>query len=926
MNKLLFLTAFTLFFSPFTNAQDFGWAHSFGSANADVAISTYGDEFGNIFVTGYFSGTVDFDPGPDVVNLTAAGSVDVFVIKLNPEGELIWARRIGGTGTDYGNSIVVDARGYAIIAGFFVNTVDFDPGSGTANMVSVDTTDAFVLKLDPNGKFDWVRQFGGPDRQAAGNVTTDARGNVYVCGTYRGTVDFDPGAGTQEMTPVGGGDVFILKLDWKGNLTWAKSIGGTNNDTEDDLIVDADGFVYTVGEFRGTVDFDPGPGTANLNMIGTYSNTFVQKLDSDGNYVWAKQIGGNHFQYGNEIKISPLGDLLITGSFDGTTDFDPGPETFNLTANTYDIYVLSLTNDGNFNWVRHIVGTGNITDTGESLAIDKNGSIYVCGNFLLSADFNPGSAVHYLTAAGSEDGFLLKLDPAGNFVYARKMGGQYQDQARCLYLDPNGNIYTVGSFWGTADFNPLAEVNNLVSNGGPDIFIQKLIDEWNFVGRVFQDLNANGVLDTDEWGLPNVLVAVPDEELAATTDSAGWYHIYSNIVADSVHLVKARPYWTAAPEFVIADSMQTPMNFAVTIPELPDLCLAAVNVTPFRPGFTTEVRLQIVNTGTVRIDSAMLQLLVVTNEPPGPLEFVSGNPAPEVVSNDHYTWQIGPLDPFQMTNITLILRTLADTPLGTPLTLSAAVGPENDVYLANNASRTVAQVVGSFDPNDKQVSPAALLPEQLDTSTLQYVIRFQNTGNYPAEFVVIRDTLPQGLDLATLQVFGASHPFTWRIYDERVLEFRFDPIVLPDSISDEPGSHGFVVFQIKPRAGLVAGDSIPNAAGIYFDYNAPVITPAAVFKVTDNSSGTSFTEIPALDFGLNPNPASSNGSVNLELPSDAARNDAFIGIYDQQGRVLRQMRVPAGQRQVYLSELPAGVCVVRVGVGGVWGWKILVVR
>lgn len=175
-------------------------------------------------------------------------------------------------------------------------------------------------------------------------------------------------------------------------------------------------------------------------------------------------------------------------------------------------------------------------------------------------------------------------------------------------------------------------------------------------------------------------------------------------------------------------------------------------------------------------------------------------------------------------------------------------------------------------------------------------------------------------------MLGASHPFNWRLYGDRILEFRFDPIVLPDSISDEPGSHGFVLFQVKPRAGLHAGDSISNRAGIYFDYNEPVITPAAVFRVIDISSGTAHPGASALEFGLSPNPASQNTSVRLELPESASSADAFIAIYDQQGRLLRQMRSPAGQRRVYLSDLPVGVCVVQVGVNGLWGSKVLVVK
>ena len=922
MKKNHLLAALSMLFSTFTGAQDFDWARSIGSLNTDAAISTAEDELGNLYLTGYFSSTADFDPGPGVLNLTASGVNDIFVLKLNDQGELLWARQFGGNGSDKGYDLSVDARGYALLCGTFSDTVDFDPGPATTQLIAAGSNAGFILKLDPDGRLDWVKQVNN----SAINIETDLRGSVYVSGSYENTVDFDPSDEVFELTSAGASDVYILKLDWKGSFVWARSIGGTQLETADGLSVDDAGTVYTMGTFRSDADFDPGPAVFNMNSISFYSDLFVQKMDTEGHFIWAKQIGGSYFQFGNDIKTNALGDVLLTGTFSETTDFDPGPENYSLTATGYDIFVLSLSAEGNLNWAYQVVGQGNLTDTGESLAVDLNGNVYVCGNFLLTADFKFGPTNHYLVSAGSEDCFIMKLNSSGAFIWAFRVGGTGQDQCQSIFLDPHGNIYTVGSFSTTVDFNPFVEVSNLISNGASDIFIQKWSQNWNFTGRLFSDANANGTQDTDELGWPNAIVYVPERDLATTTDSTGSFRIYSNIVGDSVYVIKQRPYWTVTPAVAVADTTETPLHFGITVPYAPDLCLLAINTTPFRPGFMTEVVVQVVNTGTVPIDSALVELLIVMENPPGPLEFVEAFPTVQVISSDDYAWKTGLLAPDEIMTFRLILRTPETMPLNTPLTLSTTIGPENDVYPDNNRSRFSTTVVASLDPNDKQVSPPDLLAEQLDTSALQYVIRFQNTGNYPAEFVVIRDTLSADLDLATLQVYGASHPFTWRIYDERVLEFRFDPIFLPDSISDEPRSHGFTLFGIKARKGLVAGDSIANRAGIYFDYNEPVITPEAVFRVRQLTHTQPNVYGSEIEFGLSPNPVSRNAPISLTLPTNLTGKDAFVAVYDQQGKLVRQLGLTAIQGPIYLSSLPAGMYVVWVEANGVWGWKTLVVK
>jgi hypothetical protein len=162
--------------------------------------------------------------------------------------------------------------------------------------------------------FDWAKSMGSTGADYGNSITTDASGNVYTTGLFQDTVDFDPGAGTFNLTCNGSSDIFIQKLDANGNFIWAKSMGSFSGDVPNSVAVDALGNVYTTGYFNGTVDFDPGPGVANLTSASISGNIFVQKLDAAGNYVWAKRMGGSGFCYGNSVALDASNLTYFSGS------------------------------------------------------------------------------------------------------------------------------------------------------------------------------------------------------------------------------------------------------------------------------------------------------------------------------------------------------------------------------------------------------------------------------------------------------------------------------------------------------------------------------------------------------------------------------------------------------------------------------------
>jgi Beta-propeller repeat len=479
-----------------THAQQ-GWARAFGGTNGEFGTAVAVDAAGNVYTTGGFQGTVDFDPGLGIANLTSAGSNDVFVSKLNASGNFVWAKAFGSTTSESGNGIAVDAAGNVYTTGSFQGTVDFDPGLGVANLTSAGSNDVFVSKLDASGNYVWAKAFGGTASDNGSGIAVDATGNVYTTGTFQATADFDPDPGVASLTTVGSNDVFVSKLNTSGNYIWAKAFGGTSSEIGRAVSVDASGNVYTTGTFQATVDFDPGQGVVSLTSAGS-DDVFVSKLNASGNLVWANAFGGTANDDGRGIAVDATGNVYTTGYFIGTADFDPGQGVVSLTAiGSFDVFVSKLNASGNYVWAKAFGST--LIDIGYGIAVDAAGNVYTTGYFSLTADFDPGSGVVSLIPVGRDDVFVSKLDASGNYVWAKAFGGTLVDQGYGIAVDAAGNVYTTGYFIGTADFDPGPGVLNLTSAGNNDVFVSKLNASGNLGGCAL-----NSSVKAGNWNDPTV--------------------------------------------------------------------------------------------------------------------------------------------------------------------------------------------------------------------------------------------------------------------------------------------------------------------------------------------------------------------------------------------------------------------------------------
>ena len=273
----------------------------------------------------------------------------------------------------------------------------------------------------------------------------------------------------------------------------AHALGGSGDDQGFSIAVDGSGNVYTTGSFQGTADFDPGASVFNLS--GASGNVFVSKLDASGNFLWAKAMGGTGNDQALDVAVDASGNVLTTGYFQDTADFDPGAGIFNVgTMGGLDVFISKLDVSGNFLWVKALGGAD--SDQGFGIAVDNSGNVYTTGSFEGTADFDPSLSVLDLTSAGLVDIFISKLDASGDPVWTRTMGSAGSDQALGIALDATGNAYTTGSFEGVVDFDPGAALLNLTSAGLVDIFVSKLSRAGSL--PLLGDANQDGLVNSTD--------------------------------------------------------------------------------------------------------------------------------------------------------------------------------------------------------------------------------------------------------------------------------------------------------------------------------------------------------------------------------------------------------------------------------------------
>lgn len=300
-----------------------------------------------------------------------------------------------------------------------------------------------------------------PGTSSAEAVTVDSSGNIYIAGYSNDTVDFDPGP-NEVLLKAGNDDIYLAKYDSQGNYLWAHVFWSSGWNYAKHIKIDNNGDIIIAGYATSFADFDPGAGVNYLGSNATPNYIYIAKYDANGNYIWAKEMGGNYGAFIGSLDIDYNNNILITGHFYESIDMDPGIGTAYLASNQTGIFTAKYNSNGNYVWANCISGIGNL---GESFSVkcSKSGYVYVAGLFGNTVDFDPGAGTSMITANTTCDRFFLKYNTAGNLVWVRSFdvnedGYMFADRIIKIALDDDENVYLTGNFSGLVDFNPGAGV------------------------------------------------------------------------------------------------------------------------------------------------------------------------------------------------------------------------------------------------------------------------------------------------------------------------------------------------------------------------------------------------------------------------------------------------------------------------------------
>lgn len=450
-----------VFITKFSSSGNFIWVKTFGGADIDFGMRIVVDASGNVYAAGLFENTTDLDPGAGTVAATSAGFYDMFILKLDNTGTLLWAKAMGSMYDEIPYALVLGPTGDVYTAGTFGAAMDFDPGAGVDSITPYGNSEVFIHRLDPNGNYVWTKRIGGTDDEEATNLVFDVAGNMYVSGHYSVDLDCDPGAGVFNLSTTVGSDVFIVKLNVLGNFVWAKSFGGSGNDYGYGLAVDLNSNVYTTGRFDGAVDFDPGAGTTTMTSAGS-RDIYLCKLDSAGTFVWAKQMGGTSIDIGNSVITDAAGNIYTTGYFNGTADFDPSGATFSMTAGATEAFMTKFDAAGALIWAIQLGGTS--SDIANETVLDATGNIYTCGYFNSTADFDPSTGSSTLTSHGFGDAFVVKLNQSA----ATGIADNLNANKVLVYPNPSNGRFTIEHGENVSVIRVMNVLGEVVLTSAPD--------------------------------------------------------------------------------------------------------------------------------------------------------------------------------------------------------------------------------------------------------------------------------------------------------------------------------------------------------------------------------------------------------------------------------------------------------------------------
>ncbi|MGF7082372.1 gliding motility-associated C-terminal domain-containing protein [Mucilaginibacter sp. UYCu711] len=427
------------------------WVADMGGPNGN-AISTIikVDAQNNMYVTGIFSGTVDFDPSSaGTKNLTATSTgYDGFIAKYNASGGLVWASSFGGPGTDQPNGLDVDINGNITLTGQFDSQLmDADPGAGVFNLTAAGR-DAFIIRLDNNGDFLWAKSIGGTGIENGGKVVSDASGNLVVAAQFQSTIN----VGGTNIAPKGTKDGLLVKYDAAGNVIWKFSLGDAGGDNSIiGAVIDKNNNITIAGYINGTVDFNP---LGSVNNVAGNNSMFIAQYSSSGTFLWVNVILGTAqgADYNINMALDAQNNIYMNGVFAAPINF--GSATPLSPKGIQDVFLAKYNQNGFVQFYKDIGNAGSFINN-YGIVVSPDNNIYLSGYFTGTIDFDLSAAVANVKDHGREDMFLVKYDVNSNYKWAFGLGNNScnNNMARSVAVDGNNDVLLTGSFCSTVNFN-----------------------------------------------------------------------------------------------------------------------------------------------------------------------------------------------------------------------------------------------------------------------------------------------------------------------------------------------------------------------------------------------------------------------------------------------------------------------------------------
>ena len=468
-----FLTVGLIFLNSLSFAQQINldWAnsyegtHAFSTNGLDGSIHTDIASNGNIFTVGNFSGTVDVDPGPGVTNITSAGGVDIYLMRTNADGSLVWVKTFGGSANDFVTDIDIGGNGIAISGDFTSSNFDADPNAGVSLLPYSSNQDGFAIMLNTSGSLIFGKSFTGSGDCHPRSVRCAGTSGMYVTGYFSGTIEFgSTSVSPSNLTSLGTNDLFYAYVQSSGNTNQLAQYGGSGANVYGYEIEIEGAERYIAGRFSGTADFDPSVG---VNNISASSDGFVMKINASGNPSFVHIISGGTSRV-TAMEVNGSDELILAGYYSGTVDMDPNAGVSNVTSSgAVDAFISKWDDNGNFVWTRSFGGASNTRLN--DIDLDNLGDIYTTGSYQGSIDLDPGTGTYSASNFGNNSIFFSKIDSNGDFVFGEGIGSTAENWGDAICWDPSSteDFVISGRYLETIDFDPNLGISNLVAGSSP---------------------------------------------------------------------------------------------------------------------------------------------------------------------------------------------------------------------------------------------------------------------------------------------------------------------------------------------------------------------------------------------------------------------------------------------------------------------------